>query len=143
MPRQFIRHPTEIPIQICQQSLSQTKHSRKATTHNFSEGGLSCEAENALKPGDMVEIEILINKPPFKTTGQVVWCHESGHHYIIGIGFKDLETAYAVRMVEQVCHIEQYRKEILQNEGRFLSSEEAALEWISSNAEGFPPLGRN
>ena len=45
---------------------------------------------------------------------------------------------FRARMVEQVCHIEQYRHEILKNEGRKLSSEAAALEWIQKYAPLFP-----
>ena len=44
-------------------------------------------------------------------------------------------------MVEQVCPIEQYRHEMLKNEGRTLSSEEAALEWIQKYAPQFPGPG--
>jgi hypothetical protein len=43
-----------------------------------------------------------------------------------------------MRMLEQVCHIESYRKQVRVNEGRELNDEEAALEWISRNAAGFP-----
>jgi hypothetical protein len=41
-------------------------------------------------------------------------------------------------MVEQVCHIKQYSKEILEKEGRKLSDEEAAVEWIEKYAKDFP-----
>jgi hypothetical protein len=41
-------------------------------------------------------------------------------------------------MVEQICCIEHYREEILLNEGRELSCEEAATEWISTYAAQFP-----
>ena len=47
-------------------------------------------------------------------------------------------TAYAVRMVEQVCHIESYRQRLSQERGRDISSEEAAQEWISHYAADFP-----
>jgi hypothetical protein len=41
-------------------------------------------------------------------------------------------------MVEQVCHIENYKKEIYRAEGRLLSSEQAAMEWIIRYASRFP-----
>ena len=44
-------------------------------------------------------------------------------------------------MVEQICHIEQYRREVLKKEGRRLSSEEAASEWIVKYASDFPDTG--
>jgi hypothetical protein len=33
-------------------------------------------------------------------------------------------------VVEQVCHIENYKKVVYQAEGRLLTAEEAAMEWI-------------
>jgi hypothetical protein len=41
-------------------------------------------------------------------------------------------------MIEQICHIEHYRKEVKLAEGRELSSEEAADEWIKRYAGDFP-----
>jgi hypothetical protein len=43
-------------------------------------------------------------------------------------------------MIEQICHIEHYRQEVLRVEGRKLSSKEAASEWISKYARDFPAL---
>ena len=43
-----------------------------------------------------------------------------------------------LRMVEQICHIEHYRNELLQTEGREISSEVAAKEWIEKYAHTFP-----
>jgi hypothetical protein len=42
-------------------------------------------------------------------------------------------------MVEQLCHIEAYRRRVLQDEGRRLTDEEAAMEWIANYADRFPP----
>ena len=137
MPRRFIRHPAEIPIQLCSHSAGH-ENNLISTTTDVSAGGLSCETDVLLQPGDAVEVEIAIESPSFKTIGHVVWCRPAGNRYLIGIGFSDLATAYAVRMVEQVCHIEQYRLKILEQEKRQLSSEEAALEWIRLHAEDFP-----
>ena len=43
-------------------------------------------------------------------------------------------------MVEQACYIKQYQREILASEGRELSSDEAAMEWIGKYAASFPKL---
>lgn len=108
-------------------------------THDLSAGGLSCESDQLLQPGEAVEVEIFVQPPPpFKTVGRVVWCQRQGDAYLVGIGFSDLATAYSVRMVEQICYIEQYRQRVMQEEGRDLSSEEAALEWIEQHAADFP-----
>ncbi len=41
------------------------------------------------------------------------------------------------RMEAQCCQIRRYRREILNKEGRYLSHDEAALEWIERHAENF------
>jgi hypothetical protein len=41
-------------------------------------------------------------------------------------------------MVEQICYIEHYRKEVRATQGRVLTAEEAAREWIERNAGRFP-----
>lgn len=40
-------------------------------------------------------------------------------------------------MAAQVCRIRQYRQEVFEKEGRQLSYDEAALEWIERFAERF------
>jgi hypothetical protein len=44
-------------------------------------------------------------------------------------------------MVGQVCHIESYKKVVYQAEGRLLTAEEAAMEWIGKHASQFPDPG--
>jgi hypothetical protein len=45
--------------------------------------------------------------------------------------------AFRARMVEQICHIERYHRQQL-SDGRFVSEEEAAIEWIAKYAGQFP-----
>ena len=40
-------------------------------------------------------------------------------------------------MVEQICHVEHYRRQVRQIEGRQLDGEEAAQEWVSKYAADF------
>ena len=58
----------------------------------------------------------------------------------MGVSFVDPDDAFRTRMVEQICHIEHYKKEILEKEGRELTGEEAALEWIKRYAGRFPSI---
>lgn len=52
--------------------------------------------------------------------------------------FADENTEFAVRMIEQICHINHYQRQILEREGRQLSGEEAAMEWVARFARDFP-----
>jgi hypothetical protein len=56
----------------------------------------------------------------------------------VGVRFEDRDTAISVRMVEQVCHIEQYKLQVRETEGRELTGEQAAMEWIEKHAHEFP-----
>jgi hypothetical protein len=38
-------------------------------------------------------------------------------------------------MVEQICHIEHYRRAVRESQSRTLSSQEAAIEWIECYAD--------
>jgi len=68
----------------------------------------------------------------------VVSASGSGYDNGMKTDMNSENEAFRMRMFEQVCHIEAYRKEKQSREGRKLSREEAAAEWISSYAAGFP-----
>ena len=69
-----------------------------------------------------------------------MWNREKQHGYEIGLQFDDPEQLYQLRMIEQICHIEHYRQQVEQQEGRHLTSEQAAKEWIRRYAGDFPGL---
>jgi len=136
--RQFIRHPTEIPIQIRRE---RRRPAAAPQMRNVSLGGLAFQSRADLRPGSIVLLRIPFVRPQFAARARVVWCSAANGSFEIGAEFLDVEDAYRLRMVEQVCHIEQYRREVLKNEGRRLSSEEAAGEWIAKYASEFPETG--
>lgn len=47
------------------------------------------------------------------------------------------QEAFTARMERQCRQVEQYRQSVLQNEGRYLSKDEAAAEWVEQFAEVF------
>jgi hypothetical protein len=106
--------------------------------HDISSGGLAFHSDKPIKPGSYIDIRIEVRPPPFIAEASVVWCKPQDKGFLIGIQFDDSDIEFSLRMVEQVCHIEQYRREILRTEGRRLSSEQAAHEWISRYAADFP-----
>ncbi len=133
--RQYIRHPTDIPLHYHLADEPEECHPR---LKDVSTGGLSFSTDQPFDAGQMLRIRIDVTDPPFEIQGQVVWCHAQDDHYLVGISFDSVEKAFAIRMVEQVCHIEQYRSAVKQLERRELSSEEAAQEWIERHARDFP-----
>jgi len=136
--RQFIRHPADIPIQITAAHGRLPSHSS-----NLGNGGLALKVRQALEPGQIVELLIAIVNPEFKTQARVVWCRRRDTGFEVGVEFLAAEALYPARMVEQVCHIESYRARIRESEGRDLTADQAAMEWIAMYARDFPALDNN
>jgi len=135
--RQFIRHPLDVPVEI------RTDQCGRATafqTQDISLGGLAVHSDAPVTPGSLIEVRIAYVEPAFEARARVAWCRprRDGAGHELGVSFLDREDVFRARMVEQICHIEDYRRAIAREEGRELSSEEAACEWIAKYAHKFP-----
>ena len=136
--RQYIRHPIDIPIEFILDTAVEPKK-KHPFLKNVSQGGLCFISNSKIDIGNGIQIVIPLCQPTFKASGIVAWCQATnGGRFDIGIEFHDESIHFALRMVEQLCHIEQYKLEMLKEEGRELSNEEAAAEWISKYAGQFP-----
>lgn len=133
--RQYIRHPASIPLHY---NRSLPDNNEPPRLRDVSTGGLSFRTDEPLARGQRLTLRIDITDPPFTAEGEVVWCQPQDDHFLVGVSFGNHEAAFAVRMVEQVCHIEQYREQIRRTENRHLTTEEAAREWIERHARHFP-----
>ncbi len=133
--RRYIRHPSDIPIEfeVVDAPFAQTR-----PLNNISLGGFSFNTSTAIDSGRFVRVRIRVVKPVFEAVCRVAWCKRQNGSYEVGVGFLERDDAFRARMVEQVCHIEHYKKEVLEKEGRAISGEEAALEWIRKYAKDFP-----
>ena len=134
--RKFIRHPSDIPIEYC---FVDKPMCSQNSINNVSIGGLSFRAKQHIEPDSWLHLHIPIDDEHFEVDAQVRWCHARGDgHYDVGVNFNNTQEAFSARMVEQVCHIEHYKREVLAVEGRQLSGDEAAAEWIAKYAKQFP-----
>ncbi len=136
--RKYIRHPSDIPIEV---DPVETQEHLTENLVNVSIGGLSFHSLEPLLIGKLLNIKISFVEPEFKAAAKVVWCEYSENNFEIGVELLDKEDAYRVRMVEQVCHIEHYKREVEAVEGRQLSGAEAAEEWIAKFGHEFPRIG--
>ncbi len=133
--RDFIRHPSDIPIaHKHNDAIEYTNEKLK----NIGHGGLCFNSKDRIEVGTIISIMIHIREPAFKADGIVTWCNKIKGHYEIGVTFNDEHTEFGVRMVEQICYIEHYKRKVLKSEGRILNGKEAALEWVNKNAADFP-----
>ncbi len=133
--RQYIRHPSDIPITY---ALADVVDGDRDCLQNISYGGLCFRAPRPLDSGARIRIEIPVSDPSFVVDGTIVWCRPEEEAFAVGVRFDDGDDEFKVRMVEQVCYIEHYKNEVYERDGRELTSEQAAAEWISSNADEFP-----
>lgn len=134
--REFIRHTADVPIEV--RAVEGSGGGRTQRGVNVSIGGLSFISDEALEVGTTIGIRITEVDPPFEAHARVVWSSPEEGRHCIGVRFLDSTDAFRARMVEQVCSIERYRREVEEREGRVLTSPEAAAEWIGRYAGRFP-----
>ena len=133
--RQFIRHPVNIPIEVCvigHIPMEETTHASDLGT-----GGLVFRSQKNIEPGTFVNIKIPYFQPAFETEAKIVWCRKHHHGAELGVEFLNVDDAFKARMVEQACQIENYKHSVRRKEGRDLTTQEAAAEWIGKYAAKF------
>ena len=133
--RKYIRHPATIPIFYDQIDIAAK---RKDLLKDISLGGLCFQSKRSIEPGTVLLIQIPFATPLFQERAMVMWCRQTKTSYEIGVRFMAEESNFRMRMVEQVCYIQKYKEDMVELEGRELSSEEAALEWVRKYARDFP-----
>ncbi|OIO70740.1 MAG: PilZ domain-containing protein [Zetaproteobacteria bacterium CG1_02_53_45] len=132
--RQFYRHPVDVPIQVFPQGTM----IEDVPICDLSEGGLAFQTNVFIEEGHILKIRIPYVHPAFEAACVVRWQKvlDDLGTFEIGVMFLDEETAFRVRMVEQVCHIKAYQEKH-SGYGRDLSIEVAAQEWITKYAADF------
>lgn len=131
--RNYIRHPTSIPIQVS----TNGEASSEVRISNLSAGGLCFFTDIPVKVGSVVDLIIPCIKPDYQGEGIIVWRRsQPSVGFEVGVRFANDDEYFRVRMVEQVCQIEEYRQQLAEV-GRKLTAEEAAQEWIRRFAASF------
>jgi len=133
--RAFIRHTAGVPIAVTKVDGSAA---RARQSVNVSEGGISFLSDDEIPIGTLIDVRIDTVDPPFQAHAKVVWATPEGECWCIGVQFLEAADAFRARMVEQVCAIDRYRKQVEAGEGRVLTPADAAQEWIGKYAGGFP-----
>lgn len=127
----FIRHPDEFPIELnIQESQPTPFHSAYFQ--------LVCRSSQPFHYGDSIAIKIPSVATHMEVKGTIESCKNSDNGYEIGIGFNNEDALMRIRMLEQLCYIQRYRAFVQSTEGRALSEQDAAIEWIGKYAHLFP-----
>lgn len=132
--RSFIRHPAHIPIEYDLES----KTKQILDTENISAGGLCFKSDKAIPKGTKLRINIPHLKYPYEASCFVAWCKNAKSYFEIGVCFDNAQSDFRLRMIEQICYIEEYRLSVLREENRELTWKEASDEWIKNYADKFP-----
>lgn len=136
--REFIRHPVEFPLEV---EWLGGRPPRSERSLNVSPGGLAFVSLSCPQVGDLLKLRIPTVEPPFEAAARVAWCRPENGTFLVGVRFVDADAAFRSRMVQQVCAIEKYRQEVAREEGRAMTTGEAAAEWIERYADVFPGAG--
>lgn len=144
------RHFIELPIHYRQISSKHGSGSapvsvlERSRTKNFSDGGLLFLTPKAYPPGTEFELSFPVQGKVFTMTASVVHSSrdsDSGF-YETGVHFSNPSDLFKIRMAEQLCHIDQFRKELSKAEGHPVSEEEAARKWIQEHSAEFAEFFR-
>jgi hypothetical protein len=135
--RKFIRHPTELPL-----SYHRAKCTPIESIPCFENSlvGLSFEGNEPVELGAILDVTVRAYDEDHTFQGQVVRILYLGNRYEIGLCFNSESSAFRVRMIEQICHIETYRRRLCEIEGCSIDIERAAKEWIEMFSAQFPKL---
>lgn len=134
-PDGFIHHPSDFPIQARRLWFESLRRERG---HAGSRLGLSYTSEKFIRPGTFVELQIPLRGETQKFRGEIVLVRDTGFGYEIGVWLETDADAARARIVEQICHIESYLNQKRSQEGRPISRQGAAQEWITKFAASFP-----
>ena len=132
--RKYIRHPVDIPINY---SINDLEEKNNKNLKNISNGGMCFQSLESVKKGTVIDISIPILKSKSHISGKVIWCLQNRDSYEIGIKFLSESDEFIARLIEQISHIKHYQIKILKTEGRKLSDNQAAKEWIEKHAGEF------
>ena len=133
--RHFLRHPSDMPVELIQRRQAFLPHQR---LNNISLGGVACNSPKGFRKGTAVELRIPLLGEQARYPGVVAWCRRQADNYLVGVAFIDEDTLFRARMVEQICQIEHYRRQREQQSGEPLEVETVAREWIALHAANFP-----
>ena len=132
--RIFKRSRSDLPIDV---SIDNEANPEKEFLNDISLGGLSFKSKVPIQENKIIEITMPLTYPVFQVIGRVRWCRKEGDYYVVGIKFVIPVNELTIEAVEEVCDIDEYKNEVYRKEGRILSSEDAAAEWLNAYIKEF------
>jgi len=137
LPSHTIRHPVDIPLEVKAIAVGAWQ---QGVLDDSRCAELAFHFPMMIAVGALLSVRVPSVNAQTELRGQVIWLAQSVHGFVIGMSFQTEAEAFRMRMIEQLCHIEDYRQQVFDAEGRELNPEQAASEWIDHHAAAFPAL---
>ena len=128
--RKYVRQVTGIPVGVTL-DYSDNISADDDTITNISLGGLALVAEDPIDINESLQVHCPILNNDAQLSGKVIWCEKSRDGYEVGLEFDDPAEIERMRIIDQIIDIEKFRNQVAEQEGRQLSSVQAAREWVS------------
>jgi len=139
--RRHVRQLTGIPIQITLDRAPQyLKQIQDDSINNVSLGGLSFIADKRFDIDQLIQVCFPILNDKTVLSCRVIWCEKYNLDYRLGLEFDDENERQRLKIIDQISDIENYRRRKEAIEGRSISSEQAAREWVQQYAGKFSAL---
>ena len=143
--RAIPRHAIELPIKY--RVLGKSKEATKPQpsedqtykTKNISDSGLLFLSSEYFKMGTLLELTLPLRDKVFTLEGRVVHSSEDSATRLFrtGIYFASASSVFKVKLVDQIHQIDEYRRSLSIKEGRPVTEEEAAHQWIKEHSVEF------
>lgn len=127
--RRESRYNPDVPIEV-EVELGKIIHITKDSLNNISISGLSFYFSFSIDAGRQIRINIPLGRSMFVIKAEVMWCEQKDAGYNIGAKFLEPSDAFKAKIYSQIRLIEEYKRDLLEKEGRDLTFNEAANEWI-------------
>lgn len=131
-PVHYMQHPSTIALVL-------TPVAKQNMSNPPLPLGLICNTDTPFSTAAQIEITAPKQAPDMNIRGEIAWCRDFGKGYQVGVAFHSTSELYKIRMLEQLCHIEEYRRS--SHSKTQAGKQGAALEWIEKYAAHFPTDG--
>lgn len=125
--RQFYRVSVAFRVEGADRTSQQA---RLHALRDISPSGLRITSEEAIAPGQRVEVRFPDIDPVFLARATTVWCERRDDEFEIGLQL-DADSPDYEAVCTRIQEIEKYRKTVEDLRGQELAPEDAARQWFS------------
>lgn len=139
--RKYFRHPIQVPVQLHELS-NQKAPPEKIECEDLNDHGLCFHFAQALSRGTALLLSIPVQEQVFQVNARVAYSKKEAKTgtFRTGVFFEDTESAFRIKIAEEILKIQEYQKSLSKTLGREVSEAEAARKWVQQFAKHFASL---